>query len=86
MRAILHLNRKGAVPYIPAIPGLDKFPGQVLHSHDFKTAEPFRNRTVLCLGASFSGLDIALFLRGVAKHVRYAMGYNVCLGQTFAIQ
>ena len=30
-----------SIPHFPSFPGLDKYPGRILHSHDFKKAEEF---------------------------------------------
>ena len=35
------------------------FPGRILHSHDFRDAEEFRNKNVIVLGSSYSAEDIA---------------------------
>jgi trimethylamine monooxygenase len=49
-----------SVPQIPEFPGLDKFPGRVLHSHDFRSADEFAGKDVLCIGASYSSEDIGI--------------------------
>ena len=49
-----------SVPYIPEYEGMDNFPGRILHSHDFRDAEEFRNKNVIVLGSSYSAEDIAL--------------------------
>ncbi|KAM4547274.1 uncharacterized protein V3H82_020915 isoform 1-T2 [Fundulus diaphanus] len=49
-------------PHVPDIPGIQNFKGQVLHSHAYRSAEPFSGRTVLVLGAKASGLDISMEL------------------------
>jgi cation diffusion facilitator CzcD-associated flavoprotein CzcO len=46
-------------PFVPEWPGLDAFPGQVLHSSQYRNPEPFRNRDVLVVGAGNSGAEIA---------------------------
>jgi trimethylamine monooxygenase len=40
-------------------PGMDKFKGRVLHSHDFRDACEFEKARVLIVGASYSAEDIA---------------------------
>ncbi|KAF3763086.1 FAD/NAD(P)-binding domain-containing protein [Cryphonectria parasitica EP155] len=51
------------VPYIPAVEGLDEFernrPGSVLHSKMYRGRDAFRGMTVVVVGASVSGADIA---------------------------
>ncbi|KAL4425758.1 hypothetical protein ABPG75_009774 [Micractinium tetrahymenae] len=44
---------------LPAIPGQAAFPGEVMHSHNYRTPERFKGLRVLLLGASSSGVDIA---------------------------
>ena len=49
-----------SVPYIPEYQGMKSFPGRILHGHDFRDAEEFRNKDVVVLGSSYSAEDIAL--------------------------
>ncbi|XP_035998540.1 flavin-containing monooxygenase FMO GS-OX5 [Fundulus heteroclitus] len=49
-------------PHVPDIPGIQNFKGQLLHSHSYRSAEPFSGLTVLVLGAKASGLDISMEL------------------------
>ena len=49
-----------SVPYIPEYEGMKSFPGRILHGHDFRDAEEFRNKDVVVLGSSYSAEDIAL--------------------------
>ena len=49
-----------SVPFIPEYEGMNTFPGRILHSHDFRDAEEFRNKNVVVLGSSYSAEDIAL--------------------------
>ncbi|MEO1390852.1 MAG: NAD(P)/FAD-dependent oxidoreductase [Cyanobacteria bacterium J06634_6] len=49
-----------SVPNVPFIQGLDRFPGRVLHSHDFREAREFTGKDVLVVGSSYSAEDIAL--------------------------
>jgi cation diffusion facilitator CzcD-associated flavoprotein CzcO len=51
-------------PYIPEYPGT--FAGEVLHSRDYKRADPFRNKRVLVVGAGNSACDIAVDVARVA--------------------
>ncbi|KAI3374040.1 hypothetical protein L3Q82_022606, partial [Scortum barcoo] len=56
-------------PYIPDIPGIEHFKGEVLHSHAYRCAEPFSGRSVVVLGAKASGLDISIELAKVGAQV-----------------
>ena len=49
-----------SVPYIPEYKGMSSFPGRIMHSHDFRDAEEFRNKNVVVLGSSYSAEDVAL--------------------------
>jgi trimethylamine monooxygenase len=49
-----------SVPNIPEFPGLAKFPGRVLHAHDFRSADEFAGKDVLCIGSSYSSEDIGI--------------------------
>ena len=49
-----------SVPYIPEYEGMKSFPGRILHGHDYRDAEEFRNKDVVVLGSSYSAEDIAL--------------------------
>ncbi len=49
-----------SIPYIPEYKGMNSFPGRILHGHDFRDAEEFRNKDVVVLGSSYSAEDIAL--------------------------
>ncbi len=49
-----------SVPYIPEYKGMSSFPGRIMHSHDFRDAEEFRNKNVVVLGSSYSAEDVSL--------------------------
>ncbi|TNM84762.1 hypothetical protein fugu_008940 [Takifugu bimaculatus] len=61
-------------PHIPNIPGIKNFKGKVLHSHDYKYAEPFSGQSVVVLGAKASGLDISIELANVGAQVILSHG------------
>ena len=52
--------------HTPRLPGLDTFTGEVFSSTQFRRAEPFRGRRVVCVGAGESGGDIAPQIAEVA--------------------
>ena len=60
------------VPYVPDIPGLkswqDAYPGCVSHSKLYRTPETFRNKKVVVVGNSASGIDIANQVSIEAQH------------------
>jgi len=53
-------NGHFSTPNTPDFPGLDKFPGRVLHAHDFRDAAEFAGKRVLCIGSSYSAEDIGM--------------------------
>ena len=58
----LSIFRHYSKPYLSEVPGLSRFPGQVIHSHLYRYAESFANQNVLVIGAGPSGRDIAVDL------------------------
>lgn len=46
-------------PFIPSVPGLDTFPGTLIHSRWWRKAERFRGKNVIVVGSRASGFDIA---------------------------
>lgn len=49
-----------SVPNVPKFEGVESFPGRVLHSHDFRSADEFTGKDLLVVGGSYSAEDIAL--------------------------
>lgn len=45
-------------PNVPEFNGIETFPGQISHAHDFRGAEAFEGKDVLVIGASYSAEDI----------------------------
>jgi cation diffusion facilitator CzcD-associated flavoprotein CzcO len=56
-------------PDIPELPGKDSFQGNIMHSHAYREAKPFKGQRVLVVGAGPSALDIALELSKEAERV-----------------
>jgi cation diffusion facilitator CzcD-associated flavoprotein CzcO len=46
-------------PVLPAWPGADAFPGELVHSSRYTSPEPYRGRDVLVVGAGNTGAEIA---------------------------
>ncbi|MGH6946924.1 MAG: NAD(P)-binding domain-containing protein [Kiloniellales bacterium] len=71
-----------SVPNYPKFDGIETFPGRVLHSHDFRSAEEFAGQDLLIVGASYSAEDIGLQCKKYgAKSVTFsyrtaAMGFD----------
>lgn len=49
-----------SVPHVPDFAGIDRFPGRVMHAHDFRDANEFAGKRILLIGSSYSAEDIAL--------------------------
>ncbi|XP_011650417.1 flavin-containing monooxygenase FMO GS-OX-like 3 [Cucumis sativus] len=59
-------------PRVAEIPGIDGWPGEQVHSHNYRDPEPFRGKVVVLIGYSSSGTDISQELIGVAKEIHIA--------------
>lgn len=60
-------------PNKPSYPGFESFQGTILHSHDFRCAEAYKDQRLLLIGASYSTEDIALqTIKYGAKSVVYS--------------
>ncbi|MEO8448682.1 MAG: NAD(P)-binding domain-containing protein [Gemmatimonadota bacterium] len=64
-------------PRWPTYPG--EFTGRYLHSHQYKTAEPFRGERVLVIGGGNSACDIAVETSRLAAHTGLSLrrGYYI---------
>ncbi|XP_046745134.1 flavin-containing monooxygenase FMO GS-OX3-like isoform X2 [Diprion similis] len=58
--AAILCNGHYTVGHVPHIPGIETFPGKSIHSHQYRKPETYANKKVCILGASWSGLDIAI--------------------------
>ncbi|PAA70391.1 hypothetical protein BOX15_Mlig005613g1 [Macrostomum lignano] len=63
-----------AIPNLPAYPGADSFPGEVLHSHSCRDplSEKFLDKTVLVIGAGNSAGDAVVELSHRARVVYWS--------------
>ncbi|WP_181704944.1 NAD(P)-binding domain-containing protein [Chthonobacter rhizosphaerae] len=48
-----------STPNVPHFPGIEVFPGRVMHAHDFRDANEFVGKNLLVVGSSYSAEDIA---------------------------
>ncbi|OEL19593.1 putative indole-3-pyruvate monooxygenase YUCCA11 [Dichanthelium oligosanthes] len=48
--------------FVPEVPGLEGFPGKVVHASEYRTAEGMKGKSVLVVGCGNSGMEIALDL------------------------
>ncbi|XP_037821044.1 senecionine N-oxygenase-like [Lucilia sericata] len=56
-------------PQYPDIPGMDIFKGLQLHSHLYRSAQMFKDKKVLIIGAGPSGMDITQHIAKTAKQI-----------------
>ena len=61
-RHLVFANGVSSVPFVPKLPGLDTFKGDVLHSEGFINGADWEGKNALVLGTGTSGNDIALDL------------------------
>ena len=65
-----------STPHVPSLPGIDSFPGRIIHSHDFREAKEFTGLRLLVVGASYSAEDLSL------QCVKYGAKSVVCTWRT----
>lgn len=49
-----------STPNMPYFKGIEQFPGQVMHAHDFRGADPYKDQDILIIGSSYSAEDIGV--------------------------
>ncbi|XP_021721719.1 flavin-containing monooxygenase FMO GS-OX-like 4 [Chenopodium quinoa] len=54
------------------IPGIDLWPGRQIHSHNYRTPEPYQDQVVVLIGLSASAIDICRDIAVSAKEVHVA--------------
>jgi cation diffusion facilitator CzcD-associated flavoprotein CzcO len=66
---VLAIGAASGIPNIPALPGLDQFGGEVLHSSGFDSGRRFAGRRAIVVGTGNSGHDVAqdLYSNGAAE-------------------
>lgn len=79
--AVFICNGHYNVPRLPHIPGLAEgyFRGNSIHSIEYDVPQPFRDRTVLCIGGRASGSDIAREIAALGGATR------VCLSDSSVV-
>ena len=61
-------------PVPPRWPGVERFPGELVHASSYRNAAPYRGKDVLVVGAGNTGAEIAVDLtEGGASRVRLAI-------------
>lgn len=73
-RFVIVATSVSRVPYVPDIPGSQRFQGRLLHSSQYWNATPFRDQRVLVIGSGNSAADVSLdLLEGGARSVALAV-------------
>ncbi|KAL6444930.1 hypothetical protein ACFW04_002140 [Cataglyphis niger] len=67
--AVVLCNGHYTVGHIPHIPGIESFHGGCIHSHQYRIPEVYAGKKVCILGASWSGIDIAMEVSQYADKV-----------------
>jgi len=65
-----------STPHVPTFPGVERFPGRVMHAHDFRDATEFAGKRLLLIGSSYSAEDIAL------QCLKYGAAQVICTWRT----
>jgi len=73
--ALVVCNGHHHAPRYPDYPG--EFTGELIHSHDFKSAKPFHDKRVLVIGGGNSACDVAVETARVSKStsISWRRGY-----------
>ncbi|CAO2162134.1 unnamed protein product [Urochloa humidicola] len=48
--------------FVPEVPGMESFPGKMVHASEYRSAEGMKGKSVLVVGCGNSGMDISLDL------------------------
>lgn len=60
-------NGHQSKPNMPNITNENLFKGTIIHSHDYRVPDPYKDRKVLIVGAGPSGMDISLDIAEISK-------------------
>ncbi|XP_048141758.1 flavin-containing monooxygenase FMO GS-OX-like 2 isoform X1 [Rhodamnia argentea] len=70
--AVVVCNGKYTQPKIAEFPGRSTWPGEQLHSHNYRVPEPYKDKIVLIIGRGVSATDIAKDILPFAREVHQA--------------
>lgn len=65
------------VPNMPTFQGVESFKGSVIHSHDYRTPEPYKQKKILLIGSGPSAIDIARIVVDQCENVSCYFRYTV---------
>ncbi|KAK4795229.1 hypothetical protein SAY86_013223 [Trapa natans] len=71
--AVVVCNGHNTEPRIAEIPGIQRWPGKQIHSHNYRTPEPFKDQVVVLIGSGLSSMDISLEIAPISKEVHLAV-------------
>ncbi|KAG2302685.1 hypothetical protein Bca52824_031336 [Brassica carinata] len=74
--AVVVCNGHYTEPCLAEVPGMSSWPGKEMHSHHYRTPEPFKDQVVALIGNSASSDDISRDIATVAKEVHVASRSN----------
>lgn len=57
-RGLINATGTWQAPHVPHYPGADRFTGQQLHTHDYKTPEEFTGKHVVVVGGGISAIQL----------------------------
>ncbi len=58
VRGIVNATGTWEAPYVPEIPGAERFGGRQLHTRDYRTADEFAGQHVIVVGAGISAIQL----------------------------
>ncbi|CAI9111983.1 OLC1v1012339C1 [Oldenlandia corymbosa var. corymbosa] len=70
--AVVVANGHYCQPYLSPIKGMEDWKRKQMHSHVYRTPDPFKNEVVVVVGNSQSGQDISMELTKMAKEVHFS--------------
>lgn len=65
--AVVNATGTWGAPFIPWYPGLKSFEGRHVHTNDYKSAEDYRDQSVIVVGGGTSAIGFLLELEGIAS-------------------
>jgi len=75
MNNFLNYFRNYSNPVVPDVPGIEKFRGMKIHSHDYRDSSAFKDKNTVVIGCGPSGLDISFDIAKVAGKVKTICHY-----------
>ncbi|HET9949980.1 MAG TPA: NAD(P)-binding domain-containing protein [Longimicrobiales bacterium] len=67
VRGIINATGTWDAPYVPDVPGRERFRGRQLHTRDFRTADELRGLHVIVVGAGISAIELLDQVSRVAR-------------------